>query len=181
LGAVVNEGILIMWDRWGPREGNSWREWEMGKCNRNSWMGVVPDEEGKTPFEEESMEIMYAFASVIIVCLFTFLSVAIFAVSRRKEREAYYRSESLRRISETPETAAATVLEMMREEQRLKERNSRERTKVGGLINIAVGLGLSIFLFSVGGRESPYLCGLIPLFIGIAMLFYALKLAPKEG
>jgi hypothetical protein len=51
--------------------------------------------------------------------------------------------------------------------------------KIAGLINIAVGVGLMIFLRALTGANGPYLCGLIPGLIGVALLAYALFLAPK--
>jgi len=51
--------------------------------------------------------------------------------------------------------------------------------KVGGLINIGLGIALLFFLYSLGGPGSPYLCGLIFLFIGLALLAYALFMAPR--
>ena len=50
--------------------------------------------------------------------------------------------------------------------------------KVGGLVNIGVGIGLGVLLWSIGGNEgSPYLVGLIPLLIGVALLVYVYLLA----
>ena len=57
----------------------------------------------------------------------------------------------------------------------------REGMKIGGLINIAVGVGLMIFLRALVQDEPVYLCGLIPGLIGVALLTYALFLAPKAG
>jgi hypothetical protein len=50
---------------------------------------------------------------------------------------------------------------------------------VGGIINVAVGLGLMIFMRAMmgGGAGSPFLCGLVPGLIGVAMLIYAYFLA----
>jgi len=124
------------------------------------------------------MPMILLFVSILVVCVFTFLSIAVFTASRRKEREAYYKGESMRRIAETQGNAAASILDVMREDERQRERRRREGMKIGGLINIAVGVGLTIFLYSLGGKESPYLCGLIPGLIGVAMLVYVLKLAP---
>jgi hypothetical protein len=54
--------------------------------------------------------------------------------------------------------------------------------KVGGLINIAVGVGLSIMLYTLLGTNStPYLVGLIPGLIGVAMLVYVYVLAEPLG
>jgi hypothetical protein len=55
---------------------------------------------------------------------------------------------------------------------------TREGLKIAGLINLAVGVALIIFLRALVGQEPVYLCGLIPGFIGVAMLVYALFLAP---
>ena len=48
-----------------------------------------------------------------------------------------------------------------------------------GIINLAVGAGLVIFLHAMlGARQgSPYLIGLVPGFIGVGMLIYAFFLA----
>jgi hypothetical protein len=51
--------------------------------------------------------------------------------------------------------------------------------KIGGLVNIAVGVGLMIFLHALVHDAPVYLCGLIPGLIGVALLTYALVLAPK--
>jgi hypothetical protein len=51
--------------------------------------------------------------------------------------------------------------------------------KIAGIVNLGVGVGLIIFLRAMMGGQpgSPYLCGLIPGFIGVGMLVYALFLA----
>jgi hypothetical protein len=114
--------------------------------------------------------------------------VALFAVfiplvtwidSRRKEREAFYKADTMRRLAEGSGEGAKAAIQLMREEERLKRIKTLEGLKIGGLINIAVGVALLIFLRLLlgGGQGSPYLCGLIPGFIGAAMLTYALFLA----
>ncbi len=67
----------------------------------------------------------------------------------------------------------------MREQDRLTRIKTLEGIKIGGLINLAVGVGLTIFLRAMlgGSQGSPYLCGLIPGFIGVAMLTYSFFLA----
>jgi len=65
--------------------------------------------------------------------------------------------------------------------------------KIGGLINVGIGVGLMIFLRALlgggggavtnGATGSVYLCGLIPGLIGVAMLVYVylLALSPAAG
>jgi len=53
--------------------------------------------------------------SVGLIALFTFLSVAAWTSARRKEREAYYKSEAIKKIAEMQGTTPEPVLQMLRE------------------------------------------------------------------
>ena len=60
-------------------------------------------------------------------------------------------------------------------------RHRRGGQRLGGLITLAVGIGLMVFLKAVATDEpGVYLVGLIPLLIGVALLAYSYVLAPKE-
>lgn len=122
---------------------------------------------------------MWLFLSIGAVALFAiFLPTANYFDSRRKEREAFYKAETLRRITESSSEGAKAAAEMLREEARREAHKSREGVKIGGLINVGVGLALVIFLrVLLGGEHSAYLCGLIPGFVGVAMLIYVYILA----
>lgn len=121
---------------------------------------------------------VFLFLSVGAVALFSFIAVASWADARRKEREAYYKSETLKKLTETQ--GAAAVLDLLREEHKHEAAKRREGLRLGGLVNIAVGAGLMIFLAGLVSNERIYLVGLIPLFIGAALLGYSLLLAPRE-
>jgi hypothetical protein len=73
-------------------------------------------------------------------------------------------------------------VELLREDERIKASKTREGLKIAGLINVAVGIGLMIFLHALLGAErdagSVYLVGLIPGFVGAALLAYVYLLAP---
>ena len=60
--------------------------------------------------------------------------------------------------------------------ERLKRIKAREGIKIGGVINVGVGIGLLIFLGALVSVKVA-LCGLIPGLIGVAMLIYAYYLA----
>ena len=125
---------------------------------------------------------LWMFLSIGAVAMFgVFIPLVVFFESRRKEREAFYRAETLRRVSEAPGEAAKAALELLHEEERIRAVKQLEGMKVGGLVNLGLGVALPIFLrFMIGGGPgSPYLCGLIPMFIGLALLCYALFLAPN--
>ena len=115
------------------------------------------------------------------IALFSFLAVAAWSDARRKEREAYYTSETLKKIAETSGEGAKAAMDMLHEQERNMMRRRRDGQKLGGLITFAVGIGITVFLKAVA-RDEPgaYLSGLIPLLVGAALLVYAYVLAPKE-
>jgi hypothetical protein len=119
------------------------------------------------------------FLSIGVISLFSFVAVAAWSDSRRKERIAYYRSETLKKIAETAGPGSNAPLEYMHEEERISARHRRESYKLGSLITGAVGIGLIVFLRGIAPEESVYLAGLIPLLIGVALFAYAQFLAPK--
>lgn len=121
---------------------------------------------------------LWLFLSVGAVALFAiFLPLVTWSENRRKEREAFYKADALRRLAEAPAESSRMALEMMRAEDRRKFIKQREGIKLGGLINVGVGIGLAIMLFSMGLKE-VFLVGAIPGMIGVAMLVYVYLMAP---
>src|SRR5215472_9001881 len=114
------------------------------------------------------------------IALFSFLAVASWSDARRKEREAYYRTETLKKIVESPGEGANAAIELLREQDRRAALSRRSGQKLGGLITFAVGLGLMLFLHAVNREEPVYWVGAIPLLIGLALLVYAFTMAPAE-
>jgi len=114
-----------------------------------------------------------------VVVLFSFLAVARWSDNRRRERDAYYKSETIRKIMEMPSATPATVQEFVREQQAIADRRRREGLKLGGLITSAVGVGIIVFLIGKPGPQL-YTVGAIPLCVGLALLAYAHLLAPRS-
>jgi hypothetical protein len=121
---------------------------------------------------------LFLFLSVLMICVFSFVSIAVWTEGRRKEREAYYKAESMRRLSELPGDGAKYVIEMMQEEERIRrekeemqEIKQREGLKIGGLVNIGVGVGLYLMMREL---HATLMVGAIPGMIGVALLAYAL-------
>lgn len=114
------------------------------------------------------------------IALFSFLGVASWSDARRKEREAYYTSETLKKIAESSGEGASSAMELLREQQKNAAKRRLEGMKLGGLVTAAVGIGVMVLLRGLEHEEPAYLAGLIPLLIGLALLVYAFLLAPKE-
>jgi hypothetical protein len=120
--------------------------------------------------------------TLLVVALLSFLSVVVWSRERRREREAYYRSEALRTIAASQGATSTSILEVLREEEKISARRRREGHKLAGFVTIAAALGMMLFL-KVVDRNDPdpaYMAGLIPLFVGIALLTYGYVLGPKE-
>ncbi|MGA2170706.1 MAG: DUF6249 domain-containing protein [Terracidiphilus sp.] len=120
---------------------------------------------------------LWMFLSVGAVALFVvFIPTVHFIDSRRKEREAFYKSETIRRVAEASGDGAKATVELLREQNRIGLIKTREGLKIGGVINLGVGIGLVIFLRALVGSDVA-LCGLIPGLIGVGMLVYVYVLA----
>ena len=114
------------------------------------------------------------------VALFSFLAVASWSDARRREREAYYTADALKKIAESSSEGAKSAVEYLQEQNKITVRKRIEGMKLGGLITAAVGIGLMVFLHAVNHDEPVYYAGLIPLLVGLALVVYGFALAPKE-
>ncbi len=112
---------------------------------------------------------VFVFLAVGAVALFSFLAVNSWSDARRKERESYYKNDMLKKLADAQGPGANSALEIMREEARLSTIRMRQGLQIGGLVTGAVGLALLIFLRALVGANGVFLCGLIPLFIGLAL------------
>jgi len=157
-------------------------------CNRRGRRAVLPDEKRKISrrltmaFYADNMDVGVVAVAIPVVgsiALFSFLAVASWSDARRKERETYYRSETLKKIAESSGEGAKGALELMREQEKNTAKHRLEGMKLGGLITAAVGAGVMVLLRGLEHDEPVYLAGLIPLLIGAAMLIYVFALAPK--
>jgi hypothetical protein len=121
---------------------------------------------------------VFVFLAVGAIALFSFLSVHSYIQGRRKERDAYYKNETVRRLTESQGAGAEAAIGLLREEDRLWARRRLEGIKLGGLATTAVGVGLMIFL-GIAVEENHQLgvaIGVIPFLVGIALLLYAYRL-----
>ena len=120
---------------------------------------------------------LWMFLSIGAVTLFVvFIPLVSWIDSRRKEREAFYKADMMRRLAEASGEGAKSALELLREEERQKTIKQREGLKIGGLVNLGVGIGLAFMLRSLD-VHAPYLVGLIPGLIGVALLVYVYVMA----
>ena len=114
------------------------------------------------------------------IATFGFLAVASWANARRREREAFYRTEVLKKLAEAGQDGSTAALEMFREQQRAADRNRLEFQRLGGLVLAATGLGLMPLLKGLASHQAAWTVGLIPTFVGVVLLIYSYVLAPRQ-
>jgi hypothetical protein len=120
---------------------------------------------------------LWVFLSVGAVALIgIFLPITTWLESRRKEREAFYKADTLRRVSEASGDAGKSAIEFLREQNRIVQLKTIEGLKIGGLIMTAIGAGTVALLWVLAG-PTVSVCGLVPLLMGLAMLAYVYFLA----
>jgi len=137
----------------------------------------------------EDLALMTAMA-IFVIGIFTFLSIAAWTNARKREREAFYRSELRKKLiekwgGESPEQ----LVELLRDDAKNSElhqlldiggegsqgssRQKRDGILLAGLITTAVGIGMLIFLKTLPTPEEAANIGIIPLIVGVAILIYS--------
>jgi hypothetical protein len=121
---------------------------------------------------------VFLFLAIGAVALFGFLSVATWAGTRQNERESYYKAEMMKKIAEMG-GERNPALDYLREQERIAEGKRIGGFKLGGLINIAVGIGVMILLRGLVESSNVYLVGVIPLMVGVALAVYGFWMVSK--
>jgi hypothetical protein len=115
---------------------------------------------------------MFLFLAALAAGLFAFLTIATWVAGPAKERLARDRFALLKTLAEQPGENASRVLEMLRkeDEERIARRQREERRGWidGGLVLMAVGLGLGVMMTTLIG-PGEWSVGLIPFLLGCAL------------
>jgi len=131
------------------------------------------------PFGLEGMG-QWIFLSIGAICLFAiFIPTVTWIDKQHKEREAFYKAETIRRVAEASGEGAKAALELLKQQSRFERQKGREGMKIGGLVCIGVGAAMVIFLKELTATDpgAPYMVGLIPAFVGVALLVYVYFMA----
>src|ERR1700722_16108656 len=101
---------------------------------RTSRKGEIPGKEEKmfpgTGNSVQTLAIMFPVAIILIT--FAFVSVLHWIDSQRKERDAFYKAETIRRVTEASGAGAKAAIELMHQDERLKRIKAPEGLKICG-------------------------------------------------
>lgn len=114
---------------------------------------------------------------VVFAVIFTFVVALVWVEARRKERQAFYFSETMKKLAESGGGAAA---EFLREYERRKSRRIRDGMTIAGLVGSLAAVGLTVFLYAISEGPPIYLVGLIPLLACVGLLISARFLVSRE-
>jgi hypothetical protein len=124
------------------------------------------------------MAAQFLFLSVVVTAALSFIAVMVWLGHRKKEREAFYRSETMKKIAESGSAAAA--IEYVRETERIAAARTRGALKLAGLVTMSAGIGLMAFLSVVFYQKAAGLfLGLIPVLVGLALFAYGQFMSPQ--
>jgi hypothetical protein len=118
------------------------------------------------------MGAQFLFLSVAVTAGLSFVAVMVWLGNLKNERTQFYRSETMKKIAESGSAAAA--LEYAREIERMGAGRTRSGLRLGGLITMAAGTGLMVFLHEIERQEPIYLIALIPMLVGGVMFLFSL-------
>lgn len=124
---------------------------------------------------------LFLFLAAAVIAVFAFSSIVAWVSTPARERQARDRLALLKTLAEHPGEHARQVLDFLRDEARArkKEREEQRGWIAGGLIVIAVGVGLGVMLVILGDR-GDWTVALIPFLIGCVLLGVG-ALSPKAG
>lgn len=124
---------------------------------------------------------LFLFLAAAVIAVFAFSSIVAWVSTPARERQARDRLALLKTLAEHPGEHARQVLDLLRDEARArkKEREEQRGWIAGGLIVIAVGVGLGVMLVILGDR-GDWTVALIPFLIGCVLLGVG-ALSPKAG
>jgi Flp pilus assembly protein TadB len=125
---------------------------------------------------------LFYFVATATVAVFAFLSVAHWVSSRTKERMARERYALLRKIADQPAETARLVLDKLKEDDARQEERARKREaktrrdeRLGGVVMLAIGVGLSIFLYAVAPEAGVWTIGIMIMLIGLVLLAFTVR------
>ena len=117
---------------------------------------------------------MFLFLAAAVVAVFAFCSIVVWVSTPARERQAPDRLSLLKTLAENPGANAAQILALLRtEDESRAERRERDEQSgyiVGGLIVMAVGVGLGAMLAILDNRGGSWSVALIPLLIGCVLV-----------
>ena len=107
------------------------------------------------------------------IALFGFLSIASWADARRREREAFFRHELLKKVADSP--GGQQVVALMRQEEADRIERRRQAIQLAGWVTLGAGIGVGVLLSQlVRVVAGLWAVGAIPALVGAALVLHGI-------
>jgi ferric-dicitrate binding protein FerR (iron transport regulator) len=118
-------------------------------------------------------------AAVYVLALAAFLSIVVWARERRREREAFHRHETVRRLIERGEMSPERLGEFLAGESSEARGRRRGALLLWAVLLLAAGIGL---LLGMRGAEEPQVRGIgfLPALLGVGLLAHVALFERKD-
>jgi predicted cobalt transporter CbtA len=128
---------------------------------------------------------LFLFLAALSVAVFAFLSIVVWLSTQAGERKARDRFALLKTLAENPGENAQRVLQLIRDEddRKLASKDQEERKGflVGGMVLVAIGIGLGIMMETMTGKSGSWTVGLMMALMGVALLPFGLSRRTPGG
>ena len=131
---------------------------------------------------------VFIFLAAAAIAFFGFLIAHHWIDARTAERKARERFALLRKLSEQPAESVQRLIDLVREDdEREARREARERAQArleelkAGVILVAAGISVAIFLASLTSTKPLWTVGFIPAAVGVGVFGFAYFSGDRGG
>lgn len=127
----------------------------------------------------------FTFIGLAVVSFFAFVTISHWISTVAAERRDRERLGVLKKVAEQPPEIGDRLRELLREEDARVERRSKRRARrarreglQGGVVVLAVGIGISVFLRALVPNRPVWTLGIMIMLVGAVIASFALFEAP---
>ena len=114
-------------------------------------------------------------AAAVMVGLFAFLAVSAWTSSQRDQREIQWRYELYQRMLEHPGPVADEIRARLDRDAERRQADEVADKRTGGVVVLAVGIGLGTALYYLVPGKPIYFVSLVPGLVGVLLLLDAVR------
>jgi hypothetical protein len=117
----------------------------------------------------------------VIPAAFTLAVLTLWLEHQARQREANFRQETYRKMLEQPGGSVEAVRVLLREDEARRREEQAANARLGGMLAMATGVGISVVLYAITPAKRVFLVGLIPVLVGLVLFAQSLFIGRGSG